>query len=51
MAGVASKFAARVMSAAFFAARYDGAPMEFPRPVIVSWLLAFGAVAAAPSIQ
>jgi hypothetical protein len=50
-AGVASKLAARVMSAAFFAARYDGAPMEFPRPVIVSWLLAFGVVAAAPSIQ
>jgi hypothetical protein len=35
-AGVASELAARVMSAAFLAARYDGAPMEFPRPVIVS---------------
>jgi hypothetical protein len=35
-AGVASEFAASVMSAAFPAARYDGAPMEFPRPVVVS---------------
>jgi len=35
-AGVASELAASAMSAAFPAARYDGAPMEFPRPVVVS---------------
>jgi hypothetical protein len=29
-AGVASVATASTMSAAFFAARYDGAPMEFP---------------------
>jgi hypothetical protein len=48
-AGVASeKLAASAMSAAFLAARYDSAPMEFPRPFVVSWLCACSVVAAAP---